>query len=664
MVDVDALLPLPARAIVRVAVDVPLPHLDRPFDYEVPAAMDAEAVVGARVRVRFAGRLCDGFILERTTTSEVATLAPVEKVVSPEPVLTPAIAALIREVADRCAGTFADVMRLAVPPRHAATEKAARPCGDPPSVLPGPVVLGGQPEGASFLVAVAAGTHPRAAWHVPPVADLAGDWAAGFAEAAATAVAAGRGALLLAPDARDLARLEDACRTRFGTSGYVVITAESGPAARYRAFLAAARGQARVVIGTRAAVFAPVRDLGLVALYDDGDDLWAEPRAPYPHARDVACVRSSREHTALLLASFARSAEVAALVERGWLGQIGLAGTELRRLAPVVRAAAAHEAALAKDPLARAARLPHDAFATIRQGLLSGPVLVQVPRAGYRTVLACDRCRERAVCPTCAGPLRQDAADAPLSCGWCNRLVPTSTWTCRHCGGRGLRAGRVGSERTLDELGKAFPGVAVVSSSGAKVVAEVDDTPRLVVATPGGEPRALGGYAAAVLLDGALLLQRTDLRAAEESLRRWSIATALVRPAAQGGTVLVVAPPQARAVQALVRHGQPAFAAREVAERGEAHYPPSARWVEVDGDPAAVTQLRESVELPEDAEVLGPVPVPAVRPGESERSRLILRAPVGQGRALVAAVKAAQHIRSARKLPGSLRVRVDPVDIA
>ena len=110
-----------------MAVDIPLSHLDRPFDYAVTAEQDAEAVPGARVRVRFAGRLRDGFILERVATGDhEGALAPLSKIVSSEPVLTAEIAKLIRKVADHYAGTFADVMRLAVPPRHAATEQAER----------------------------------------------------------------------------------------------------------------------------------------------------------------------------------------------------------------------------------------------------------------------------------------------------------------------------------------------------------------------------------------------------------------------------------------------------------------------------------------------------------------------------------------------------------
>jgi primosomal protein N' (replication factor Y) len=88
-------------------VDVPLAHLDRPFDYQVPDGLGGDAVPGVRVRVRFAGRLVGGFLLDRVTASEhPGQLGWIEKVVSAEPVLSPPVAGLARAVADRCAGTI------------------------------------------------------------------------------------------------------------------------------------------------------------------------------------------------------------------------------------------------------------------------------------------------------------------------------------------------------------------------------------------------------------------------------------------------------------------------------------------------------------------------------------------------------------------------------
>src|SRR4029077_8994697 len=160
--------------VARIAVDVPLAHLDRPFDYLVPQRLAAGAVPGCRVRVRVAGQLTGGYLLERAAASEhPGQLAYLERVVSPEPVLSPEIAALAREVADRCAGTLADVLRLAIPPRHARTESAAVPPpavppvgegGGRPAGPPGPGPWARYPDGPAFLDALASRRGPRAVW--------------------------------------------------------------------------------------------------------------------------------------------------------------------------------------------------------------------------------------------------------------------------------------------------------------------------------------------------------------------------------------------------------------------------------------------------------------------------------------------------------------------
>ena len=281
--------------VAQVAVDIPLAHLDRPFDYLVPERLTDQAVPGCRVRVRFAGQLVDGYLLDRVPASEhPGRLARLDRVVSPEPVLSPEIAALARAVADRYAGTMADVLRLAIPPRHARTEQGGSAQGgsaraDPAAELPArPLVPEPGPwarytAGAAFLAALASGRAPRAVWSALP----GPHWPEEIARAAGTVAAAGRGTLIVLPDARDLDLVDAALAALLGPGQHVTLAAGLGPAERYRRWLAVRRGAVRVVAGTRAAMFAPVRDLGLVVIWDDGDDLHAEPRAPYPHAREV-----------------------------------------------------------------------------------------------------------------------------------------------------------------------------------------------------------------------------------------------------------------------------------------------------------------------------------------------------------------------------------------
>src|SRR6476659_2890912 len=110
--------------VARVLVETPLAHLDRPFDYAVPASMAESAVPGARVKVRFAGKDLDGFVVARSAhTDHTGTLTPLRRVVSAEPVLRPAVAELAGLLAERYAGTRADVLRLFFFNDTATTEK-------------------------------------------------------------------------------------------------------------------------------------------------------------------------------------------------------------------------------------------------------------------------------------------------------------------------------------------------------------------------------------------------------------------------------------------------------------------------------------------------------------------------------------------------------------
>jgi primosomal protein N' (replication factor Y) (superfamily II helicase) len=641
-----------------VVVDLPLPHLDRVFDYTVPEPLAADARPGVRVRVRFAGQDVDGYLVERVQASEhEGRLAPLRRVVSPEPVLAPQVLRLARAVADRYAGTLSDVLRLAVPPRHARTEQEPVTEGPPvPVPPPDPGPWADYPAGPALLAHLASGDAPRAVWTALP--------GPGWTDAVATAVqacrSAGRGALVVLPDGRDVALLEPVLRERLGAADVVRLEADLGPAARYRAFLRLLRGRAGVAVGTRAAAFAPVRRLGLVLLWEDGDDLHAEPRAPYPHAREVLALRSELEAAALVVGGWGRTAETAAWLGSGWARPVVADRAVLRRRWPMLTTPADAPGAGA-DP-SSGGRLPEAAWRALREGLARGPVLVQVPRAGYQPGLACQTCRRPARCPECHGPLHRAGAGAP-ECRWCGRQHPG--WSCPHCRGSRLRASAVGADRTAEELGRAFPGVPVLRPQPGAAAPRVPQR-ALVVATPGLEPPVPDGYAAAVLLDGWSHLERPDLRAGEQAVRRWLAAAALVRPRAEGGAVVLCADPGSVPVQAALRTDPGWYADRDLAERAELGFPPAVAMASVTGPPAALDRYTQAVAGLTGVELLGPVPVEPSRPEPGQAAgtvRLLLRVPTGHRAELSRALAQASAGRSARREAGSVRVQVDPPEL-
>jgi primosomal protein N' (replication factor Y) (superfamily II helicase) len=490
-------------------------------------------------------------------------------------------------------------------------------------------------------------------WAALPGPDGQPQWPTALAAAVAATRASGRGALVVVPDARDLSRLVAALEA--AGVDHVALSAEPGRSARYRRFVLAATGRARVVVGTRAAALAPVADLGLVACWDDGDDLLAEPRAPYPHVREVLTTRADLEGTAAIVAGYARTPAAEQLVADGWAVSLRADRDVVRAGTP--RVVAPSDVDLAREGAAGAARFPRPAWEATRAALRRGPVLVQVPRAGYLPVVACARCRTPSRCRHCSGPLALPARDRPPECRWCGRRA--HGWACRECGGEQVRAVRVGSARTAEELGRAFPGVLVrTSGRDGGVLDTVERDPALVVATPGAEPVAEGGYAAAVLLDASVTAGAAGLDTSAEGLRRWLGAASLVR---SDGTVVLLGNPPPAPAQALVRWDPVGYAQRELVERAELDFPPLSRLASLAGPPGAVRGLLARVELPENAQVLGPQPVAG--DDGAERVQSLVRVPRDAGAELARALRTASAVRSAHKEVGSVRVQVDPVDI-
>ena len=615
-----------------------------------------------------------------TTDWTRTSLLPLKSVLSRVPSVAPEIFALAEALADRYASTVANVLRLAVPPRIAALDKKyapllpgyesaylgdsapvstsdapenaapehaesepstaaaassaavssatdpyawlATPGAPAPFVLDPPALNPDAPDaasvfsdyenGAEFIEDVAAGAATRAVMTVLP-GHLEHTWADVLATALAAAATSGRGAIAVVPTAKNLDLLEAALAERLPADAFVRLSSDSTPHTRYHGFVKARLGQVPVVIGTRAAAYAPVANLGLVVCWDDGDSSLVEQRAPYCHARDVLLLRASAENTAALFAGFSMSSEAARLVRTRWASHVRAPRALVRDYSPRIFSTGS-EFELARDPLAAMARIPHLAFEHARRALARGPVLVQVARSGYIPSFSCERCRMPARCGECSGPLSVASGSSVPSCSWCGHLA--QQWRCSECGFTHWRYSAAGVTRTAEELGRAFPNVPVISSAGDHVRASVGPEPALVVATPGAEPVAFGGYAAALLLDADKMLRFDSLRAPEAALRRWLNAAALVRPAALEGTVVTTASPSP-VEQALVRWDPAWFARQELEERAQTGLPPAVRTAAVTGAEVDVRAFMEEFlessalleRVREQLRIVGPVPL-------------------------------------------------------
>ena len=653
------------RRIARVLIDSPLPQLDRLFDYAVPDEFAADVQPGVRVRVplRSAGRILDAYVVELGEADPVdRPLSELDAVVSTTRVLTPQLYALARRAADRAAGSATDILRLVIPKRMVRAEKAwlaaqppAAPALEDTARAWAERVLTGYPALVECL-----DQRGRGALDAPPepvrLEDgvTTGSWAALLAAAAVRTLAAGRSAILVVPDHRDQAQLEAALAGRAPADAIIRNDARQTSPARYSAFLRLLAPAPCIVIGNRSSVYAPVHDPGLIAIWDDGDPLLAEPLSPGVHARDAALIRQELDGCAVVFTGHTRTTDVERLVGLGWVREVSAA----RRASPRVVLSAT------KEGESRGARVPSAAFAAAREALNSGPVLVQVARPGYAPVLVCADCRTPARCPHCGGPLHAAHRGAVPECGWCGR--PATAWGCPKCASARVRMASSGSERTADELGRAFPGIRIIVADGEHPVLTVDDRPALVVATRGAEPVAQGGYRAVVLLDGDRMLQAEDLRIGESCLRWWSNAAALARP---GSPVHLVGVTGAVA-RALATWTQPAYARAELADRAPLRMPPTVRVAALEGPrasiDAAIAELREAVPELDDDAILGPVTADAgaralvrfdyahgLRVAESLRGSLVADA-----------LRARKNAKSRAAGAGhTLRVRVDVPDL-
>ncbi|MDJ1113736.1 primosomal protein N' [Microbacterium dauci] len=643
--------------VARVLLDSPLPQLDRLFDYAIPAKFEGVARPGVRVKapLRSAGRMVEGWLVELGEAEPGGRpLSELAEVVSPIELLPRRLYELARAVADRAAGSANDVLRLAVPKRMVRAEKAWL-ASDPPAA-PG-VSADAAATAAGILstypgLADAALAGERLAVDAPPhpaAGELRGAWADLAAALAVQTLASGRSALIVVPDHRDQTQVLEALAACVPDDAVVRDDARRSGPERFSSYLRLLRDVPCIVVGNRSTVYAPAHDVGLVLIWDDGDPLLAEPLSPGVHARDAALVRQGVESSALVFLGHTRTTDVERLVQIGFVRALPAA----RRPSPKVVLSATHEAE------SRGARVPSSAFAAAREALQHGPVLVQVARPGYSPVLVCAECRTPARCRHCSGPLRARRAGAVPDCGWCGRSAPG--WSCANCSATSFRMASSGSERTADELGRAFPGVRVIVADGDHPVASVDDRPALVIATRGAEPHAAGGYRAVILLDGDKMLMAEQLRIGESCLRWWSNAAVLAAPGSPVHLVGVTGP----VARALATWNHAAYARQELADRAPLQMPPTVRVASVEGTAPvvdeALRELRATVPALDATAVLGPVPQ-----GEG-MVRALVRVDYAHGRAVaeqlrssVVAAAVSGRRRGPRSTPRTtLKVRLD-----
>ena len=635
----------PVLSVARVVLDSPLPQLDRLLDYRIPPQLADSVLEGSLVHVplRSSGRQALAYVVEIASGSDYAgRLSDVSDVVSAIPILPRRLFDLARAVADRQVGTAADVLRLALPRRYVRAEKtfAVQPFVQPEAVAARTVTGFDQHVEAHARLAVTvpmtqavnSRSQPTTAWSVM------------MAQMSRNAIASETSAILIVPDFRDIARVVADLESD-GLGDFVCrLDAEVEPAVRWVNYLRCVRGDSVIVVGSRSAAYAPVARLGAFVMWDDGDPVLDEPMAPYAHPRDVGLLRHQQEGGILAFLSLSPSAHVTRLTDIDWLSHVDLSGRPGPTVIP-----------LDDESPGRPGSIPAVAWQWAAKAVTQAPVLIQVPRPGFSQLSVCASCRERSACAGCGGPLRRSSRGAVPDCRWCGRLA--TDITCSSCGSHEITDVSPGSTWTADMIGKSFPNVPIVVSDGERIVTRIEQTPQIVVSTPGAEPFCPGGYSTVIIVDADRQLYSDKMRVVENALRLWAHAIACCGPSGrvfvQGAGVRLGAVLGSRSWSDYMR--------TEVEQRSQLHLPPSSRMAHVTGNAQVVARALDAIPTEGVYSILGPMPE-----GEGQVRATVLFS-YARGSDVTQSLRASVvSAAAARKRPGSmpsLRVRLDDAHV-
>lgn len=605
------------KPIARIWVETGVDYLDQPYDYLVPEEFSSSVRVGVRVQVPFAHQEVEGIVLSRNQSAETgAKLKSISKVLSKFPVATQSSLELCERVANLYAAATRDVLRSAIPPRVASVEKGRAPFTSISNVRK-------KSDAKMEFFALAP--------HLSPLKQLVSLIDLSFGSS-----------LVIVPDERDLLNVASYWDGSNPTSEAITLGSSLSRSERYNNYLDAISQPNRLVIGTRSAIFAPVATLSTIVVYKESSPDYFDPRSPGWNVGEVARMRSADESVDLIFLSYVPSLAIAREID-------------LRRVKYIHDSHRLSVRAFAPLP---AQLLPEKIFQPVRDAIKKGPVLFLVSRKGYASALLCGQCRNFALC-TCGGRIKIIAGKKPPQCSHCAQDFPT--WRCTWCKSDKQYAAGRGIDRASEEIGRAFPNITIISSSGESIKNEISDENCIVIATPGAEPISKNGYSAVVILNALTFFSHDDLAAGERAREMIFETSALVRKEGQ----ILIAIEDAHPIVAAITQWNPAtMIQRELRERAELKLPPYEKSAYLRVATVEATQLvsglRSSISsgrLNSTISILGPVEL-----GNLE-SKIILRFNEEDLETTANFLRELQRKRGIAKKP-LLYIRISPYSLA
>jgi primosomal protein N' (replication factor Y) len=493
-----------------------------------------------------------------------------------------------------------------------------------------------------------------------------------YLQAISRARAAGKGALVLVPEIALTPQLSGRFRARFGDEVALLHSGLSN-AERHAEWLRVRRGDARICVGVRSAVFAPVQDLAVIVVDEEHEGSFKQEDGPAYHARDLAVVRGKLEDAVVILGSATPSLETLENARRGRYRRLELPARIDDRPLPRVELVDLRRLRRPGQDLSPALVSPRLADALADTVAAGQQAILFLNRRGYETLVVCEACGAEARCTECSVALTHHARRGILLCHTCGH-TERMDGRCPACGGVRFGVG-VGTEQ-VEEVVRALLPDARVARLDRDAVGSADETAAVLARFARREVDVLVGtqmvtkghdfpgvtLVGVVLADTALALP--DFRAAERTFQLLTQVAGRAGRGAEAGQVLVQTfNPTTRAVAFAATHDYAAFAEKELEERRRVGWPPYSRLLaaRVEGSELGARRTAEALAhaarpaLRGEVAMLGPAPAAIERIRGRTRWHLLFRAPTPQALFRVHAALAPV----ARRPPGGADVRFD-----
>jgi primosomal protein N' (replication factor Y) (superfamily II helicase) len=502
-----------------------------------------------------------------------------------------------------------------------------------------------------------------------------------YLQVVAHALSQGRGALVLVPEIALTPQLVARFRARFG-EGIAVLHSGLTDRERHRAWLALRRGEVRLAVGARSALFAPVPKLAVIVVDEEHDPSFKQEEGFRYQGRDMAMLRAQMAGALCVLGSATPSIETSYLAERARIGKLELKERAQKQAMPTVQlidlkrypGAGPSGHPLLSAPLHRA----------LEKCLAAGEqAILFLNRRGFAPSLACSSCAEPLRCPACSVSLTEHRRAGLLRCHYCDFAMP-ATELCPGCGARTLERIGVGTERIEDALSASFAGARVGrldrDTASGRGVEEVLDKMRAreLDVLVGTQMVTKGHDLPGVTLVGVLLADQSllfpDPRASERTFQLLAqVAGRAGRGDLPGRVLLQTYQPDHFAIRHALHHDYTSFYREEMEARRELGHPPLSRMAAVRCDAGdeqiARRIIRELADVAEASEpvqarevmVLGPAPAPVARIRGRWRMRFLLRS---RSREMLrrVAIKVSERIDQG-VAPGRAHLDIDPVSM-